>query len=143
MDTIQNALINHLEESGLFKTVKPYAGEFKEASKVPTIIPAALVVCTSAAIEQNKMRAGFDVLVVSENKAFDRAKSLTSNLKLAGDCLRYCNDRLFFNYNGEQFIYNRDVYQTQESDHPFTVSLVMQDNRFTIHAIHLSILKII
>lgn len=141
MDKMQKALIKHINDSGIFKTVKPYAGEIKDAVKLTSIIPAALIVFMTGSIKENKTRGAFDVLVISESKTFDKTKSVQDNLKYAGDLLRYCNENLVFDYEGDSYIFNRDIYQSQESDHPFTAEMILQNDRYTIIAVHLSVLK--
>lgn len=142
MDKTQKALIGHITDSGLFRTVKPYQGELKEAGKLPAILPAALPVFITGSYKEKEKRMQFDVLVVTETRTFDKGQNTESNLKIASDLMEYCNENLVFSgSDGTNYCFNRDIYNSNEREHPFTCDLIVQDSRFTVIAVHLSILS--
>lgn len=141
MDKTQQALIKLIEDSGIFQTVKSYAGEIESAIKINAKLPAAFVIPTTGVISNNTIRTAFTVLVVSENKAFDKESNLTNNLHYTSELLQYCNHNLYFTNEGESFCFNRDVRQSNENDYPFTWDMKKLNERFAIVAVYLSLMK--
>ena len=139
MDKTQDALIAHIKNSGIFKTVKPYVGEIKNAQKLTTILPAALVICLTGALKLGQTRTTFDIIVISESKVFDKEKNLSNNLSNTSALLHYCEENMVFSHEGETYCFNRDVYQANETNHPFTAETMLSDDRFTIMDVHLSV----
>ena len=137
---MKNALIDQIKKSTLFATVKGYKGEFKDATKLADILPAALVVFKSGFWPRSEKRGGFDILICTQTLSFDEEADVDNNLSLCDGLMEYFHEHLVFTYEGKQYSFNIDEYQAQETDHPFTAKLVGQTERFTVVALHVSIL---
>lgn len=134
--TTQYGIINHLQEGKLdyfnsVKTIKAYAGELKDVTKLNSQVPAIYVFMGEASplAEQATHRA--DLLIVTKSDSFNKNDNRDNNMQLTEQVV---NDYLGSNSKWE--------YQ----DYPFNIDtedlflrVASIDNKFAITIVELTI----
>lgn len=133
MYATQTALLNLVTAGDLgFATVKAYAGEIKNATRLNEIMPAALVMFMGGKPVAEERVHKFDILVCTRSEHYDDATNLTDNLALAGALAEYLEANTVFYDDTCGYAHDPEELEAE---------LLLQDNEFTIIALHLTVTK--
>ena len=86
MYNCQTNLITHLAtgfSSPTVRTIKAYAGELRDASKVTEIVPAILVLYDDGEPISQEKYHNFEIIILTESRVLDKVTNQENNLALS------------------------------------------------------------
>ncbi len=138
MQDFQNALITHINNSGLtLNTIKVYSGDMEATDKgilrLRDPLPACYILFQTGSPrplnDENNLDAFaiFDIIIITESKTFDPETKMTTNLQAVTDLATHIIDNYHWTYDDEKY------YLDQEQE--LEIDTIHQDNRHTAIAI--------
>jgi len=107
MDEAITALKAHLDSKvskyGV-QTVKLYAGEFADADKIDSILPAVLIAPPTMETTRTKKRMEFSLLIVTETLGYNRERNAELNLLTAWRIYHWLKNNPVFSDSSNKFI---------------------------------------
>jgi len=130
----QQALIAHLQTSNKAQAVKAYAGEIQKAVRDRRILktPAILVMFITGKPIAEERDHQFDLLICTKSDVYDEEANQVANIQLAADVAEWLEANPSF---------SDATYNYELDPETLDAELLLQDDRFTIIALHVGVTK--
>lgn len=137
MHTCQQSLIKHIGsefKAPVVQTLTEYAGQLsKDAVKLSMVCPAILPIFIEGNPAAQDKQHGFDLLVITENRALDLKQNKNNNLQLATAVVKWLRDNpIFKTYDGSTGVYEINPEEIR-------ARTILNDNRFCVVAVSLQV----
>lgn len=133
----QKAIVDHLKKIDLARTVKPYAGEVKDAVKLRNLLPAIFTVFVSGTPGAHNPSFRFDLLIITETRTLDKQDNIEANLQLSQKVVDYLRD----NWNWSDGKYYYSIIQTDDTGAQIEAETLLIEPRFTVVLLKMTVFK--
>lgn len=111
-------------------SIKAYAGEIKNATKLSAIKPAILPMLIDSNPLAEIPEHQIDILIVTASESYNRDTNREGNIELSSQVVNYISENSGYEFEGEDFSIDLENCK---------VKTLLQDNKFTILVVSLVI----